>query len=221
MADLPGENNFHSDIRVFNGGASAVTANFTYYPQGGGTPLTATPRSIPAGQVLAIDNVLPTMFGATSTGGSIVITTGADTSLVATGRTYTIVSDGGTYGQFIPGVTPVEATAFGERPLQVLQLEQSDRFRSNLGLAEVAGGSVDLRITAYFPDSIVTPSVTQALGPGQFIQLGRILEGFTGAGVQTFNGRVTVEVISGTGRVTAYGSVIDNRSKDPTYVPSQ
>jgi hypothetical protein len=36
-----------------------------------------------------------------------------------------------------------------------------------------------------------------------------------------FNARVTVKVVSGTGRVSAYGSVIDNLSKDPTYVPAQ
>jgi hypothetical protein len=33
--------------------------------------------------------------------------------------------------------------------------------------------------------------------------------------------RMIVEVTSGAGRVTAYGSVIDNRTQDPTYVPAQ
>ena len=37
----------------------------------------------------------------------------------------------------------------------------------------------------------------------------------------TYNARITVEVISGTGRVTAYGSVVDNDTQDPTYVPAQ
>jgi hypothetical protein len=32
---------------------------------------------------------------------------------------------------------------------------------------------------------------------------------------------VTVSVTSGTGRVTAYGSVIDQTTQDPTYVPAQ
>jgi hypothetical protein len=220
MADLPGDNNFHSDIRVYNGGASAVTANFTYYPQGNGTPVTAPPRSIPAGQVLAIDNVLPAMFNQTSTGGSIVITTSGNTSLVATGRTYTNVAGGGTYGQFIPGVTPAEGTGLGERALQVLQLEQSEFFRSNLGLAELTGNSATIRISANFPDSIATPSTTLTLAPNEFPQLGLVLNSFA-PGAQTFNGRITVEVIAGSGRVTAYASVIDGKSKDPTYVPAQ
>jgi hypothetical protein len=36
-----------------------------------------------------------------------------------------------------------------------------------------------------------------------------------------YNGRVTVKVISGEGKVTAYGSAIDAITQDPTYVPAQ
>ncbi|HYS55417.1 MAG TPA: hypothetical protein VER58_16790 [Thermoanaerobaculia bacterium] len=41
------------------------------------------------------------------------------------------------------------------------------------------------------------------------------------AQANTYNARMIVEVTSGSGRVTAYGSVIDNRTQDPTYVPAQ
>jgi hypothetical protein len=36
-----------------------------------------------------------------------------------------------------------------------------------------------------------------------------------------YNARVTVKVISGQGRVTAYASVIDMQTNDPTFVPAQ
>jgi hypothetical protein len=36
-----------------------------------------------------------------------------------------------------------------------------------------------------------------------------------------YNARIAVRVIDGTGRVTAYGSVIDETTNDPTYVPAQ
>jgi hypothetical protein len=36
-----------------------------------------------------------------------------------------------------------------------------------------------------------------------------------------YNGRISVRVIDGQGRVTAYGSVIDEVTQDPTYVPAQ
>ncbi|HET7113635.1 MAG TPA: hypothetical protein VFI57_08330, partial [Pyrinomonadaceae bacterium] len=221
MADLPGDNNFHSDIRIYNGGDSDTTVNLTYYPQGNGTPVPAQARTIRKGEVFAVDNVLPTLFNVTSSGGSIVITTPSNSSLVATGRTYTNVATGGTYGQFIPGVSPNEGIGLGDRALQVLQLEQSDRFRSNLGLAELTGNPVTVRLSVDLPDSISTPSTTVALAANEFRQLGRVIESLVGPGTQSYNGRVVVEVLSGTGRVTAYGSVIDNQSKDPTYVPAQ
>jgi hypothetical protein len=220
MADLGGTNNFHSDIRLYNGGAS-VTVIPVYYPQGGGASVTAAPITIPAGQVKAIDNVLPTLFNVTGTGGSIVFTAPSPTSLAATGRTYTIRADnGGTFGQFIPGVTPAEGVGTGDKPLQILQLEQSQNFRTNLGLAELTGNAAHVRVTLLLPDSKVTPFVEYDLAPYEFRQIGRIMEGLN-PGKATYNGRIAVSVTAGTGRVTAYGSVIDNATSDPTYVPAQ
>lgn len=142
-------------------------------------------------------------------------------SLVATARTYTNVENSGTYGQFIPGVTPAEGMANGDRPLQLLQLEQSDRFRSNLGLIELTGNPATVRVSLYLPDSKITPSFDVPLAANEFRQLGRVIEAFAGAGSQTYNARITVQVTEGTGRVSAYSSIIDNQSADPTYVPAQ
>jgi hypothetical protein len=220
MADLPGSNNFHSDIRIYNGGTSPVTTTATYYPQNNGPSVT---RQIPvaAGGVTAIDNVLPTTFNVTGTGGSIVLTTPAAAQLVATGRTYSIrASDGGTFGQFIPGVSPASGIGVGDKPLQVLQLEESQNFRSNLGLAELTGNPAHVKLTLFLPDSKVIPTVEYDLAPFQFLQIGRIMAGLN-PGQATYNGRISVQVTTGAGRVTAYGSVIDNVTQDPTYVPAQ
>jgi hypothetical protein len=220
MAELPNRvNNFHSDLRIFNGGTASVPVTLTFYPQGGGAPQTAAPRTVRAGEVLVLDNVLPSIFNATNTGGSIVITTPSDSSLVATGRTYTEVEGGGTYGQFIPGVTSKEGTGIGERPLQLMQLEDSAGFRSNIGLAELTGNGATVRLKLHLADGKTTPVTEFALAPNEFRQLPAVSA--MNPGKQTYNARLEIEVIGGTGRVTAYGSVIDNESKDPTYVPAQ
>jgi hypothetical protein len=224
IADIPaGQQNFHSDLRLYNGGETDVPVNLTFYPGNGfagfGTPVTAAPRTIRAGEVLVLDNVLPTLFDRSGTGGSIMVSTTGNSSLVATGRTYTSVENNGTFGQFIPGVTPDEGVGAGERALQILQLEESEQFRSNVGLTELTGNSATVRLTLSLPDSKVTASTEVTLAPNEFRQLRPILG--LNPGQQTYNARLTVEVISGTGRVTAYGSVIDNVSKDPTYVPAQ
>lgn len=220
MAELNnGANNFHSDVRIYNAGSSDAIATLTYYPMNNGTARALAPMTIARGTVKVLDNILPTLFNETQGGGSLVITTTQPTSLVATGRTYTRVDGGGTYGQFIPGLTPSEGLALGDRPLQVLQLEQSAQFRSNIGLAELSGAPARVKVFVHLPDSKSTPSVDVDLAPNEFRQLNSLLASI--APGQTYNARVTVQVVSGTGRVAAYASVLDNESKDPTYVPGQ
>ena len=67
-------------------------------------------------------------------------------------------------------------------------------------------------------------SYTAAMPPSLPAQMRRMmLRIFPQLGItnNVYNGRVSVRVIGGTGRVAAYGSVVDNRTVDPTYVPSQ
>lgn len=214
IAELPppARQNFHSDVRLFNGGTFDLQVTPTFYPQGGGAPKTVAARTVRAGEVAAFDNILPTLFNLSNTGGSVVFTTNAAAPLVATARTYTTVANGGSFGQFIPGVTPAEGTGRGERPLQLLQLEQSSRFRSNVGLTELTGNPVTVRLRMYRNNRVEVRDVP--LKANEFVQ-------FQPLPTPAYNARISVEVIEGSGRVTAYGSVIDNRSLDPTYVPAQ
>jgi hypothetical protein len=222
---LPGVGDFDigfahwkSDVRVFNAGATRADTTLTYYPQGNGTPQAKT-VSIDPGQVLAINDFIASTFPATATAGSLVVTTSSSSSLVVTGRTYTDQGAGkGTYGQFIPAVTPADSTGLGGRTLQVLQLEASDRFRSNIGLVETTGNAVDVELAVILPDSRVTPKTTYHLAPNDFRQVS------LGAdfGLQNvYNVRATIRVTGGTGKVTSFGSVIDATTQDPTYVPAQ
>jgi hypothetical protein len=216
--------NFHSDIRVYNGGANAVVVTPTFYPQTGGAGVAGAQFTLNAGEVRAVDNALPAMFNAPNgSGGSIVFVTNTPSSLVTTGRTYSNAAEGGTYGQFIPGVSPSQGIGVGDRALQILQLEQSQNFRANIGIAELSGASAEVRVSLVLPDSKVSPSTVVTLGPNQFTQLNRIIETSFGLapGENVYNARVIIQVIGGAGRVTAYGSVIDNFTADPTYVPAQ
>jgi len=135
---------------------------------------------------------------------------------VATARTYTQATSG-TYGQFIPAVTPTQSVGLGGGNLQLLQLEASERFRTNIGLAETSGNAATAHISLILPDSKFAISTDIPLKANEFQQIS--LASF-GAGT-VYNGRVTVSVKSGSGRVTAYGSVIDQQTQDPTYVPAQ
>lgn len=210
--------NWVSDLRIFNAGA-ATPATLTFYPQG--NPSAAVTRDIQlgAGEIEVLDNVLGDLFAQPNgAGGAIAVTTPGFTQLTATARTYNSTATG-TYGQYIPGVTPAESVGANDRALQILQLEQSSRLRTNVGLSETAGQSARIEVSVIVPDSIATPVVTIDLQPNEFRQITLGPGGFGLDGV--YNARVTVKVVSGNGRVTAYGSTIDAITQDPTYVPAQ
>ena len=221
VAELNTASNFHTDMRIFNPSANPVSVSLAYKPQrGDSTPIPAAlTRTIGAGQILAIDNVLPTLWNLNTTGGAVTVTTANNAALVATARTYSREADGGTYGQFIPAVTATDAVGLGDRGLEILQLEDSANFRSNVGLVEVTGNPVRVEMTLRTPDAKETGFLHFDLAGGEFLQVNRI---FRSAGyANVYNGRVTLKVIEGAGRVAGYGSVVDNRTADPTYVPSQ
>jgi hypothetical protein len=217
VADLNnGFASWRSDIRIFNPGATAAEATLTYYPQGGATVPTPQTVTVGAGQVYAIDNALQNLYGLTNSGGAIVVSTPSTSALTVTARTYN-QTGAGTYGQFIPAVSPAQSVGLGDRTLQLLQLESSSAYRTNIGLVETSGSPVTVQVTVIPEDSKVAANLSFDLNPNEFRQFSI---GDFGFGTM-YNARVSVKVIAGTGKVTAYGSVIDQITQDPTYVPAQ
>ena len=210
--------NFRTDMRIFNASNAPVNATLEYYEQGQSAVKQTITKQLKAGEVIAMDDVLRNQFGLTGTGGVIQIKTAGESNLIATARTYSL-AENGSFGQFIPAVTSADAVGFGERALQVLQMEESERFRSNLGLVEVTGEPVSLEISAYVSGSKSAPRLILNLGANEFRQMGQVLKTL-GVGA-AYNSRLSVKVVGGKGRVAAYGSMIDNQTQDPTYVPAQ
>jgi hypothetical protein len=218
VADLNnGVASWRTDMRIYNAGSQPATATLTYFAQPG-NPGAAAPVQITLapGEVKAIDNTLQSLFNLTNSGGSMLVTTPTSSSLITTARTYNQTGNG-TYGQFIPGVTPADSVGLGGRALQILQLEQSSRLRSNIGIAETTGNDATVEVAVILSDSKVSPIAQIPLAANGFRQIS--LGDFNLGTV--YNARMTVRVISGSGKVTAYGSVIDQLTQDPTYVPAQ
>jgi hypothetical protein len=207
---------WRTDMRVFNYGASAQPATLTFYPGGNGAPK-SVPVTLTPGAVLTLDDILSSKFSLTNAGGVVHVTTGGPSTLVVTGRTYNQTTSG-TFGQFIPAVTPDEAVGANGPTLHILQVEDSTRYRTNIGLAEVSGAPALVEVSVVLPDSKFTPIVQIPLAANEFRQFALLRDLALG---NVYNARVTVRVINGTGRVTAYGSVIDEQTQDPTFVPAQ
>jgi hypothetical protein len=213
--------NFHTDMRIYNADDKPVTISLEYFPQSGDS----TPRppnttlTLAAGEVKVLDNALPTLWTLARTAGAVAVDAPPASKLVITARTFSRDAAGGTYGQFIPGATSTDGVGLGERSLEVLQLEQSAQYRTNLGLVEVTGNPVKVEILARTGTKL-TAVITADLNGNEYRQINRIFEAL-GLRDSVYTGRVSVRVIGGTGRIAAYGSVVDNRTIDPTYVPAQ
>ena len=207
---------WRTDMRVFNYGSTSQQATLTFFPFNAGASRSVNVVLVPS-QVMTFDNILKSQFGVENSGGAVHLTTPEPASLVVTGRTYNQTANG-TFGQFVPAVTLDQAVGSGGRTLHILQVEDSTRYRTNVGVAEVSGKPAVIELQIVLPDSKVTPTVQVTLAANEFQQFNPIRA--LGVG-NVYNARITVRVISGEGRVTAYGSVIDETTQDPTYVPAQ
>jgi hypothetical protein len=216
--DAGNGNRWRTDVRVYNASTSDQPATFSFTPQGSASPAQSIPVTFNAGEVRSFNDVVRSTFGSDGAGGSIAVTTSGPSTLAVTARTY-FDTGSGTFGQYIPAFTETGGSGPGERAQQILQVEQSDRFRTNLGLVELSGSPATITVTALVPELKIAPTITLSLPPNGFVQYGSILAQLGLSNV--YNGRLTVKVISDTGRVAGYGCLIDNASGDPTYIPSQ
>ncbi|HXH92508.1 MAG TPA: hypothetical protein VNN25_13080, partial [Thermoanaerobaculia bacterium] len=217
VASLDTAATWRSDVRIFNGGNTPQTATLTLFPTGNPTASVASSVTIQPGEVKALDDIVHATFNLTNAGGALHVTTAVSVPLIVTARTYDQTSTG-TLGQFVQAVTPADAVGTNDRALQLLQMEDSPRYRTNLGIAEVTGKAVTAEVTVILPDSKVAPKVQIPLGAFEYRQFPIISS--LGLG-NTYNARISVKVIDGQGKITAYGSVIDQRTQDPTFVPAQ
>jgi len=218
MAHLEtGAARWRSDMQIFNAGSASVRATLQFYRTGESTPAGTQQVDLQPGTITSLENVVA-LFGESNVGGAVQVTTDSSSQLVVTARTFD-QQENGTVGQFIPAVTSDDAIGIGERAIQVLQMEESPNIRSNLGVVEVMGQAVTLEISGFAAESRTTPRVQVQLGPNEFRQFNQILRSLNVG--NTYNARLSVRVVGGQGRIAAYGSAVDNRTQDPTYVPGQ
>jgi hypothetical protein len=100
--------------------------------------------------------------------------------------------------------------------LSLQQIAQSSKYRTNLGLMEGSGQPASLLVKVFGSNGAKLTDFPVALNGGQHLQLNGVL---AQKGITTLSdGRIEVEVLSGSGKVTAYASVLDNKTADPLLV---
>jgi hypothetical protein len=139
----------------------------------------------------------------------------ADRPLYVTSRTFN-QSARGTFGQYLAGMTADQGLRTGESVV-LPQLEQSQEYRCNLGLANMGRATATVELRLYDDGGSEVGIVSVSLAPGQLHQENRVYESVAGR-KDIAGGYAAVRVTSGYG-VVAYGSVVDNGTGDATTIP--
>ena len=196
-----------TDLRVFNGSTSTASVTLIFTPSGanGYTEFAAVNLSIAPRQLVVLDDVVRATL---QTRGLGQLEIRGDTDrVIVNSRTYTSVGDA-TYGELIPAF---DTTAAGGD--EIVPLQNSSAFRSNVGIAEVAGSAGVVRFTFFDAAGATVGSTDVPIAPFGHAQIPVPVAGV--------NLRAEVSIVSGAPLVFAYGSVIDNRSGDAMTIPAE
>ena len=209
---------WYTTVWVHNPNTAAVNVTFHLLErQANLAPRTFT-DTIPAGDMRRYDNAVKTMF-AVETFGAIRVTAAA--RLLAGARIYSqagALDD--SVGQYFAGVPAAFAIGAGQSTeltgvWQTVPAGDST-FRYNFGFVETTGtGTCQVRVTVKDATGASAGSKTYTVRQWEQLQKG-FKDEFPALSLD--NARLTVEVVSGSGRVLAFGSLVANGSQDPATV---
>ncbi len=221
-----GEGGTHwiTQLSIFNPQTYALTVSVTYVPQGGGHGLESR-ITIPSNAVGYWDNSLQELFQSTGAGAYLVATFPEDNptvpndvvsrSFLVNSNTVNLLSDGGTYGQTIPGtftglqdytVEGVSAISHGVRNLDQYL------WRTNFGAVNLGSTPITLRISVYDADGNTLVKNAQYSMPPQSQMQWRLPVQVDHGSVEFFVDDTTNKAV-----VFPYTSTLDRLTSDPMY----
>jgi hypothetical protein len=202
---------WRTDLDLLNTGSRSeyVTVEFLAADHGKSSHHRASVMLAPYSSVRYSD-VIDSLFGAEGVGALRILADGE--SVRATSRSYNDAFDG-TYGQGIP--TADMAIGFGDvgRLLGLSESGSSDSgYRTNIGLVNLGLDSIEVRIDLYSGDGSYLGSVNETLEAFEQTQINGVFPEAAEVGY--------AELWTSTpgGRFLCYGSVVDNRTGDPTFI---
>lgn len=210
----PGSNGsqWQTELTLHNTSASAITATLIFYDTtgaGGTATVDVAPRA-----TVSVADVVASRFGRSSATGAIEVTfdSAFAQKLTVSSRTFN-KSSSGEFGQDIPAVDATNVPDAGSIVVLSGPSSATDA-HFNFGVYAVSAATVQWELLR--ADGTIAASKEVSYAAGSQIQYGN--------GVETLFGKLpqdndTVHAIVTNGRALAYGSVINNASGDPTYVP--
>ncbi|HET8773211.1 MAG TPA: PKD domain-containing protein, partial [Thermoanaerobaculia bacterium] len=210
--------NWRSDVTIFNPDSQGLQFTLQYF-DGAGTKLAETPgiRIDPRKFIQYSDILKQGVLGNVTDGlGTLKM---VNTSLspntmlqpMSFARTYNDDGANGTFGQGIPAFAAARPNVQPNKPAIIAGVRNvSGQYYTNIGLLNLSDVQVSATVTLLDPVSgSAVATIPYTLNPNQTI-VGR----FNGWGAIT-TGTLKVEA---NGKIWAFCSVIDDRTKDPEYV---
>lgn len=160
---------------------------------------------------MLFEDAVRLLFGVDPGVGAIVVV--ADRSVLLSSRTYTVTA-GGTMGQGIPAVT-VDAASRSTEDATLVQLTESDRFRTNLGVVNPSSAQINVQVEALSAAGALLGVETWTVPALGLLQVNRFLRRFATGPVE--DAYALVSQPTGIPFV-AYASVVENATGDPSFV---
>jgi PKD repeat protein len=210
---------WRSDLTIFNPDASGVQFDLEYFNAAGEKKGEALSVKVDGGKFLQYTDLLKQgILGNVDDGvGTLKLTVktpSLDYYPMTFARTYFDNTADGTYGQGISGFAAVRANVKANKPAIIAGVRNNSLYYTNIGLVNVSSAPVTATVTLLDPTTgAAVLAVPYTVNPNQSI-------------VGVFNQNNWNNIESGTfrieanGDVWAFASIIDNRTKDPEYVPA-
>ncbi len=209
-----GGSRWRTELTLFNAGSEGANVTLVHVPGAGGSAQSRAIFVAPR-QTVTYANALRDVFGMASGAGAIAIeATGATATplLKVTSRTFND-APGGTYGLAVPDVAPSEL----KQTLYIAGMTANAGYRTNVGFVNRGSSPVSAALTLFETGGGVVASSTITV-PASSFQQDTLAAFFPATAGRTLTGlsmRISASVANS---LSAYASVVDNRTHDPLYI---
>lgn len=211
----PGANSsqWQTEVTLHNAGADPLLLTIAFHDATGKTG--SFDLTLGARETTSVQDIVASKFGKAQATGGLVITTNEvlRQKLAVTSRTFNL-SPTGEFGQDIPALGASEALVTGDTAV-VNGPSNAAATRFNFGIFTIAPTEVEW--TLLRKDGTVAKTVTRSYEEGVQLQYNDGVTALLGETRQD-NDVVNAKLLSGTAYV--YGSIANNATGDPTFVPS-
>jgi hypothetical protein len=211
---------FETDLDLNNAGSAAAEYRLGWLPRGADntTATRSAPFTLAAGASVRYENVLDSVFGLEPDRVGALVVEADSEDLLAMSRTYNLPTGkvAGTFGQELPGIPAGSMIPAGEKR-RIIFMNENDDVRSNVGCQNAGLDPATVTIELHSSTGEVLGTRTMALPPLSNDQLTRVFRSYAPIAA----GYVDVWTDTAGASIYCYGSVLDNRTSDPTTVLPQ